>query len=63
MGDNTGIYVRHGSAGPDSWPLARRPIPVWERHPWLSMAVVRSAARMYQQNAMPESDLLLNVQH
>ena len=32
---------------------------VWERHPWLSMAVVRSAARMYQQERNAESDPLL----
>ena len=28
-------------------------------HPWLSMAVVRSAARMYQQERNAESDPLL----
>lgn len=54
------VYVRRGPDGEVEFRLWRADHPeVWERHPWLSMAVVRSAARMYQQERNAESDPLL----
>ena len=54
------VYVRRGPDGEVEFRLWRADHPeVWERHPWLSMAVVRSAARMYQQERKAESDPLL----
>ena len=51
------VYVRRGPDGEVEFRLWRADHPeVWERHPWLSMAVVRSAARMYQQERKTESD-------
>ena len=54
------VYVRRGPDGEVEFRLWRADHPeVWERHPWLSMAVVRSAARMYQQERNAEADPLL----
>ncbi|MTJ91982.1 MAG: hypothetical protein F8N36_03835 [Desulfovibrio sp.] len=54
------VYVRRGPDGEVEFRLWRADHPeVWERHPWLSMAVVRSAARMYQQERNPEADPML----
>ena len=44
------VYVRRGVDGEVEFRLWREDAPqVWERHTWLSMAVVRSAARLYRQ--------------
>lgn len=44
------VYVRRGPDGEVEFRLWRADHPeVWERHPWLNMAVVRSAAGLYRQ--------------
>ena len=54
------VYVRRGPDGEVEFRLWRADHPeVWERHPWLSMAIVRNAARLYQQERNAESDPLL----
>ena len=46
------VYVRRGPDGEVEFRLWRADHPeVWERHPWLSMAVVRSAARCEEREA------------
>ena len=54
------VYVRRGPDGEVEFRLWRGDHPeVWERHPWLSLAIVRSAARIYQQDHNSEADPML----
>lgn len=59
-GDATSrVYVRRGPDGEVEFRLWQADHPeVWERHPWLSLAVVRQAARLYQQERQTEADPL-----
>lgn len=53
------VYVRRGLDGEVEFRLWRADHPeVWERHPWLSLAVVRQAAQLYQQERNGEADPL-----
>ena len=53
------VYVRRGPDGEVEFRLWRADHPeVWERHPWLSPAVVRQAAQLYQQERNGEADPL-----
>ena len=55
----TRVYVRSGPAGEVEFRLWRADHPeVWERHPWISMDVVQSAARVYRQERNAGSDPL-----
>ena len=53
------VYVRRGQDGEVEFRLWQADHPeVWERHPWLSLDVVRSAARLYQTERNREADPL-----
>ena len=43
------VYVRRGPDGEVEFRLWQADHPeIWERHPWLSLDVVRNAARLYR---------------
>lgn len=53
------VYVRRGPDGEVEFRLWQADHPeVWERHPWLSLDVLQSAARLYQTERNREADPL-----
>ena len=53
------VYVRRGPDGEVEFRLWQADHPeVWERHPWLSLDVLHSAARLYQTERTREADPL-----
>lgn len=53
------VYVRRGPDGEVEFRLWRSDHPeVWERHPWLSLTVVQSAARLYKEERNAAADPL-----
>lgn len=53
------VYVRRGPDGEVEFRLWRADHPeVWERHPWLSLSVVQSAARLYKEERNQNADPL-----
>lgn len=51
------MYVRRGPDGEVEFRLWREDSPeTWERHPWLNMAVLRQAARLYQEERAGGAD-------
>ncbi len=53
------VYVRRGPDGEVEFRLWQAEQPeVWERHPWLNMALVRNAAAYYRQERVHGIDPL-----
>lgn len=53
------VYVRRGPDGEVEFRLWQAAHPeIWERHPWLSLDVVRNAARLYRTERNEEADPL-----
>ncbi|MDO5483336.1 MAG: hypothetical protein Q4F27_00345 [Desulfovibrionaceae bacterium] len=53
------VYVRRGADGEIEFRLWQAEYPeIWERHPWLSLDVVQSAARLYHEERNQEADPL-----
>lgn len=53
------VYVRRGPDNGLEFRLWQAEQPeVWARHPWLDIAVVRNAARLYKEERNPEADPL-----
>ena len=53
------VYVRRGPDGEVEFRLWQADHPeIWEHHPWLSLDVVRNAARLYRTERNEEADPL-----
>lgn len=53
------VYVRKGKAGDVEFRLWEADHPeVWDRHPWLSITVIRDAASLYRQERNANADPL-----
>ncbi len=57
--NQTRVYVRRGPDGEVEFRLWQADHPeIWERHPWLSLDVVRNAALLFQTERNQEADPL-----
>ncbi|WP_308621592.1 hypothetical protein [uncultured Desulfovibrio sp.] len=53
------VYVRRGPDGEVEFRLWEAAHPeIWERHPWLNMAVIREAAALYENRGAAATDPL-----
>lgn len=53
------VYVRRGPDGEVEFRLWEAAHPeIWERHPWLNMAVIREAAALYKDRGATETEPL-----